>query len=98
MDENIFDDIVDLVKRKSMEVEGVLTTEKCFVRKIGMTYLVDLHAVVDANLTVKEGHDIAHRLKDYLMVKIPGISNVFVHVEPFSEYLEIGSSGKAKKL
>jgi divalent metal cation (Fe/Co/Zn/Cd) transporter len=63
-----------------------------------MTYLVDLHAVVDANLTVKEGHDIAHRLKDYLMVKIPGISNVFVHVEPFSEYLEIGSSGKAKKL
>lgn len=86
MDENLFEDMVELVKGKSMEVDGVLATEKCFVRKIGMTYLVDLHAVVDADLTVKQGHDIAHNLKDYLMKEISGISNVFVHIEPFSEH------------
>lgn len=88
MDENLFEEIVELVKARSMEVDGVLATEKCFVRKIGMNYLVDLHAVVDAQLTVKEGHDIAHALKDYLMVRIEGISNVFVHIEPYSEYKE----------
>lgn len=89
MDENLFEDMVDLVKQKSLRVEGVLATEKCFVRKIGMTYLVDLHAVVNAELSVKEGHDIAHALKDYLMKEISGISNVFVHIEPFSEYTEL---------
>ncbi len=83
MDENLYNDIVILVKDKSMEVNGVLATEKCYVRKIGMSFLVDLHAIVDAELTVKEGHDISHQLKDHLMEEIPDISNVFVHIEPF---------------
>lgn len=87
MDENLYEDLVDKVKVKSLEVNGVLATEKCFIRKIGMSYLVDLHAVVDADLSVKEGHDIAHALKDFLMEEISGISNVFVHIEPFSEHV-----------
>lgn len=85
MDENLYEDVVEEVKIKSLEVQGVLATEKCFVRKIGMSYLVDLHAIVDATITVKEGHDISHRLKDYLMTIMPDISNVFVHIEPFDE-------------
>ena len=83
MDENLYNDIVLMVKDKSLEVKGVMATEKCYVRKIGMSYLVDLHAIVDADLTVKEGHDISHELKDYLMEVMPDISNVFVHIEPF---------------
>lgn len=85
MDENLFEDMVKAIKDKSLEVHGVLATDKCFVRKIGMAYIVDLHAVVDANLSVKEGHDIAHAVKDYLIKEIPDISNVFVHIEPFCE-------------
>ena len=83
MDENLYNDVVILVKEKSLDVAGVLATEKCYVRKIGMSYLVDLHAIVDANLTVREGHDISHQLKDHLIDTIPDISNVFVHIEPF---------------
>ncbi|NGF57313.1 cation transporter [Parapedobacter sp. SGR-10] len=83
MDENLYEDLVDKIKVKSLEVNGVLDTEKCFVRKIGMSFIVDIHAVVHADLSVKDGHDIAHALKDYLMAKIPDISNVFVHIEPF---------------
>lgn len=83
MDENLFEDMVNDVKEMSLRVDGVLATDKCFVRKIGMTYLVDLHAVVSPDLSVRQGHDIAHALKDYLMLNMPSISNVFVHIEPF---------------
>lgn len=83
MDENIFEDLVSQVKDMSLQVEGVRATDKCFVRKVGMFYIVDLHAVVDSDLTVKQGHDIAHALKDYLMANMSDISNVFVHIEPF---------------
>lgn len=83
MDENLYEDIVDIIKVKSLNVVGVMATDKCFVRKIGMSYLVDLHAVVSPDLSVKEGHDIAHALKDYLMKEVSDIANVFVHIEPF---------------
>src|SRR5690606_26268481 len=83
MDENLYEKLVDKIKQKSLQVHGVIDTEKCFVRKIGMSFIVDIHAIVDPHLSVREGHTIAHALKDYLMDQIPSISNVFVHVEPF---------------
>lgn len=95
MDENLFEEIVELVKVRSLEVNGVLATEKCFVRKIGMDYLVDLHAVVDPQLTVKEGHDIAHALKDHLIEKIDGVGNVFIHIEPYMSKMDALSETNA---
>lgn len=90
MDENLYEDMVEDIKSKSKNVSGVLDTEKCFVRKIGMSYIVDIHAIVDSELSVKEGHDIAHNLKDYLMQQMPQISNVFVHIEPFNAEVAAG--------
>ena len=84
MDENLYEEMVDLIKDKSTNVQGVIATEKCFVRKNGMFFLVDIHAIVPAEFTVKEGHDVAHALKDYLILEMPEISNVFVHIEPFN--------------
>lgn len=66
MDEHLYDDLIVDVRKVAQQVEGIVTTEKCFVRKAGMVYHVDLHAVVNAQITVKEGHDIAHLLKDTL--------------------------------
>ncbi|MCH5686858.1 hypothetical protein LWM68_22890 [Niabella sp. W65] len=71
MDEHVYDDLVDEIRAKSMQVQGVMATEKCFVRKSGMRYHVDLHAIVNGSISVREGHDIAHRLKDYLKNKYP---------------------------
>ncbi|MNO08899.1 ferrous iron efflux protein F [compost metagenome] len=65
-----------------MEVEGIHATEKCWVRKSGMRYWVDLHIHVDGDLSVHEGHTIAHNLKEHLMDVLPEIEDVLVHVEP----------------
>ena len=82
MDEHRYDDLVELIRKESLKVEGILGTEKCFIRKVGMKYHVDLHAIVDANITVKEGHDLAHRLKDALRKEIIELGHVLIHIEP----------------
>ncbi|MBI1779794.1 MAG: cation diffusion facilitator family transporter [Sphingobacteriales bacterium] len=51
-----------------------------------VVYHVDLHAMVDANITVKEGHDIAGVLKNTLRYKIPQLGHVLIHVEPTEIY------------
>jgi divalent metal cation (Fe/Co/Zn/Cd) transporter len=82
MDEHFYDDLIEDIRKVSLTVNGIIATEKCFIRKAGMKYHVDLHAVVDANITVKQGHDLAHNLKDTLRKEIPQLGHVLIHVEP----------------
>jgi len=84
MDEHRYDDLIETIRRKALEVEGITGTEKCYIRKSGMRYLIDLHARVDGELTVTEGHELAHRLQDHLKREIPGLSHVLIHIEPQS--------------
>ena len=82
MDEHRYDDLVENIRQESLKVEGILGTEKCFIRKAGMKYHVDLHALVNADISVKEGHDLAHKLKDSLRSKILELGHVLIHIEP----------------
>jgi len=82
MDENIHEELIQSIRKVAMTVEGVRGTEKCFIRKAGMVYHVDLHATVDAMIPVKEGHRIAHLLKDTLRKEIPQLGHVLIHIEP----------------
>ncbi len=82
MDEHLYDELVEEIRVVSLTVPGVIDTEKCFIRKAGMQYHVDLHARVEGTITVREGHDIAHDLKDTLRAKIPSLGHVLIHVEP----------------
>lgn len=84
MDEHVYDDLLIEIKEVSQTVEGIIDTEKCFIRKSGMKYHVDLHATVDAEISVKKGHDIAHDLKDTLRREIPQLGHVLIHIEPNS--------------
>ncbi len=82
MDEHLYDDLVADIKKVALTVEGIVGTEKCFIRKAGMKYHVDLHAIVDANITVKQGHALAHQLKDTLRNQLPQLGHVLIHIEP----------------
>src|SRR5690606_25694552 len=79
------------------EIDKVITIVALLITfyLIGMDYLVDLHAVVDPQLTVKEGHDIAHALKDHLIEKIDGVGNVFIHIEPYMSEMDALSETNA---
>jgi len=82
MDEHNHHDLIADIRNYSIEVPGVFDTEKCLVRKAGMVYIVDLHIEVQGSLSVYNGHEIAHQLKDHLMNKLPSIADVHIHVEP----------------
>jgi len=82
MDEHLYDDLVAEIRKVSLTCAGVVATEKCFVRKAGMKYHVELHAIVQADITVKNGHEIAHKLKDTLLNDIPQLGHVLIHIEP----------------
>lgn len=82
MDEHFYDDLVLRIREVAVTVPGVVGTEKCFIRKAGMRFHVDLHATVNAQISVSEGHAIAHRLKDTLRAEIPELGHVLIHVEP----------------
>jgi len=82
MDEHLYDDVIQEIKENATDVEGIIDTEKCFVRKAGMQYQVDLHAIVDGNITVQEGHKISHDLKDHLQATIPHLRYILIHIEP----------------
>lgn len=43
---------------------------------------VDLHLVLDGDLTLERAHDIAHEVEDLLRESIPGIADIVVHTEP----------------
>ncbi len=66
-------------------VPGVRALDKCFVRKMGFDYYVDLHVIVDREMPVWQGHEIAHLVKDELRSAHPKIADVLVHVEPTSK-------------
>ena len=82
LDEHLYDEMVLEIRKVAQTVPGVIDTEKCHVRKTGMTYHVDLHLTVDGSISVTAGHEIAHRLKDALQNEIPEIADVLIHVEP----------------
>jgi cation diffusion facilitator family transporter len=82
MDEHLYEDLEAQIRKIAVSVEGVIATEKCFIRKSGMKFHIDLHAVVDGTISVKEGHDIAHLLKDTLRENIIELGHVLIHIEP----------------
>ncbi|AOZ98248.1 MULTISPECIES: cation diffusion facilitator family transporter [Flavobacterium] len=85
MDEHLYDDLIEHIRVVASQVEGIIDTEKCFIRKSGMKYHVDLHAIVSAEISVKEGHQLAHILKDTLRKEIPELGHVLIHIEPDDE-------------
>ena len=78
-------DVIIKVRNTSLKIPGVIAIDKCYVRKMGLEYFVDIHVIVNGNITVYEGHDIAHAVKDGLIEKYPKISDVLVHIEPATE-------------
>ena len=73
------------VRAIAARVPGILGLDKCFVRKMGFQFYVDLHIVVRGDLTVREGHLLSHRVEDEILQAVPHAAEVLVHVEPEEE-------------
>jgi len=74
--------IVDLVRDAARSVPGVRDVEKSFVRKMGLSFYADLHVKVDGDISVRDGHRIAHEVKQAIQQTDSRIADVLVHIEP----------------
>lgn len=77
--------IEEQVRAIAAPVLGIIGLDKCFVRKMGFSFYVDLHIVVNGELTVREGHLLAHKVEDEILKALPQVAEVLVHVEPEEE-------------
>jgi cation diffusion facilitator family transporter len=80
-------EIEENVRNVAASVPGVIGLDKCFVRKVGFRYYVDLHVVVNGNLSVRAGHIISHLVEDRVLGEVYRVAKVLVHVEPEEELL-----------
>ena len=73
----------DFIYETSRSCPGILGIDKVWVRKLGMRLMIDMHIEVDPDISVLEGHRLAHEVKDKLQAELPQVRDVMVHVEPF---------------
>ncbi len=70
------------IRDVAQKVSGVEGVEKCFARKTGLQYHVDLHLEVDPDISVRSSHDIAERVRQRIRQDVNWVADVLVHVEP----------------
>ncbi len=76
------EDLLTEVRSVALSVPDVVGVEKCYARKTGLQYHVDLHLEVDPEISVRASHDIATRVRLCLRERLDWVADVLVHVEP----------------
>jgi cation diffusion facilitator family transporter len=70
------------IRAVASTVAGVRGVEKCFARKTGLRYHVDLHLEVDPEMSVRQSHEIANNVRFRIREQLDWVADVLVHVEP----------------
>ena len=81
VDAEIIADIHKVLK----ENPAIHDFHKLRTRSVGREVFIDLHILVDRNLTVEQGHTIAENVTEELGEHLTVPANIIVHVEPDTE-------------
>ncbi len=75
-------DILADLTASAAKIEGVLQVHDLRARLSGSQIFVEVHIVVDPELTVRQGHDIARGVKYSLLDGFADVTRVITHVDP----------------
>jgi len=70
------------ISKAVSEISGVKSIHKIRTRGRQDDVHVDLHVKVNTSMHVDAAHELSHKISDTLKEKIPGITDVIVHIEP----------------
>ena len=76
--------LMERIRASARTVERVCGVEKCWARKTGLQYHVDIHIEVDPLMSVASAHDVAEQVRHRIRRDIAAVADVLVHVEPTS--------------
>ncbi|HEY5345366.1 MAG TPA: cation diffusion facilitator family transporter [Verrucomicrobiae bacterium] len=82
MDRSPDRELIEKIRAVAATIPGVDKVEKCFVRKMGYQFFVDMHVEVDPQMTVENSHRISHEVKNKVRAEIPSVRDVLIHIEP----------------
>lgn len=82
MDRAAPEDFEEEIREIAAAVPGVVSIEKCRIRKSGLAYLMEIHVTVRGEITVREGHRIGHEVKNRLIASDLNILDAALHIEP----------------
>ncbi len=74
---------MERIRQVGLSVPGAKGIEKCFARKTGLQWHVDLHLEVDPSMSVYESHEIATEVRIKIKETLKWVADVLVHVEPY---------------
>ncbi|GAA1139618.1 cation diffusion facilitator family transporter [Ornithinicoccus hortensis] len=80
--DGVDDGTVEQVESAAAGVLGVVTVDRCRARWAGHRLEADLDVGVDPQLTVEQGHAIAHEVHHTLVRAVPHLDRATVHVNP----------------
>ena len=78
-------EFLDKVLASILEIDDVTGISGAKIRTLGAKLFVDLEITIDGEMTVKDGHEIAHKVRDLLLRRYDDIIEVMVHIEPTPE-------------
>ncbi len=84
IDRGLPHDKLEAIEKTALSVPGVLMVHAVRSRVNGHITFLDMHILVDKDMTVFEGHKLAHTVRNILVEKY-SLSDVLIHVEPFTD-------------
>ena len=82
MEHSLPDEVEDEILQLAASVEGVAEPHDLRTRRIGNHYAIELHILMDGNITLCEAHDKASAVEDLLRSHYGEETHIAVHVEP----------------
>ena len=82
MEQSLPDEVEQEILQLAASVEGVVEPHELCTRRIGNHYAIELHILMDGNITLCEAHDKASEVEDLLRSHYGEETHIAVHVEP----------------
>ena len=84
MEQSLPDEVEQEILRLAASVEGVTEPHDLRTRRIGNRYAIELHILMDGNISLSEAHDKASEVEDLLRHHYGEDTHIAVHVEPLT--------------
>lgn len=82
MEHSLPEEVEDEILRLAASVPGVVGPHELRTRRLGNHYAIELHILMDGNITLCEAHEKASEVEDILRAHYGSETHIAVHVEP----------------
>lgn len=80
-------ELVDRARDAMKDIDEISAINTMRIRWVGHSLLAEADVTVPGDLTVVQGHDVAHHAEEHLLAALPRLSSALVHVSPAGAHI-----------